>query len=108
MPQAEILQHRERANRFLAATLKLARTEGKCSQDELAKRMSLQRSYISRTECGHNVPNFATILLWGSATGIPAWKIVKRVERLMKQESEHQAIASHTHQPGPAPRHSAV
>ncbi len=60
----------------LASTIKLLRLTMRMSQSDLARRLHCPRTYISKVERGHNIPNVATIYKFEKALGVPAWIII--------------------------------
>lgn len=64
------------------AVLKRYRTELNISQEELAFRAGVDRTYISRLERGTRQPTITTLIGLGIAMGIPAADLVAETERL--------------------------
>lgn len=64
--------------------LKKAREASRQSQAELAKRLKLNRTFISFIERGLRQPTLSTILALGQGLGIRASALVQSVERMLK------------------------
>ncbi len=56
------------------------RQSNKISQEQLAERSKLDRSFISLIECGHKQPSLVTIFQISKAFKIPASKIISLTE----------------------------
>jgi len=65
----------------IGQTIKLARELAKLNQRQLAEKMGVVRSYVTRVEGGLVEPNLESLLRFGDALGIPAWKLLRRAER---------------------------
>lgn len=63
------------------------------SQRQLAQRMGVPRTYISKAEHGRVMPQLATLLLLADGLGIEAWRLLRRAER-MKDALEQPELAA--------------
>lgn len=61
--------------------LKRRRTLANISQEELAFRAGVDRTFISRLERGVRQPTITTLIGLGAALGIPASELVSETER---------------------------
>lgn len=60
------------------------RQSSKISQEQLAERSKLDRSFISLIECGHKQPSLVTIFQISKAFNLSASKIMSLVEEKIK------------------------
>ncbi|MBK1672743.1 hypothetical protein CKO35_05400 [Ectothiorhodospira shaposhnikovii] len=60
--------------------LRRYRSERNLSQEELAHRAGVDRTFISRLERGIRQPTITTLLGLGAALGVPAAELVKATE----------------------------
>lgn len=65
----------------IADRLRSIREMKKLSQEELAKRSGLRRSYLSRVENGHTVPTIATLERMARAFEIPMYQLFYESEK---------------------------
>jgi transcriptional regulator with XRE-family HTH domain len=73
------VQKRSLADRF-PGVLKELRREKRLSQEELAERANLHRTFVSMMERGTSVPTLRTLEQIAVALNVPAWVIVRRLE----------------------------
>ena len=66
---------------IFGSILKRHRTLANVSQEELAFRAGVDRTYISRLERGVRQPTITTLIGLGAALGIPASELVSETER---------------------------
>lgn len=66
-------------DRFPAA-LREARTEKGISQEELAARAGLHRTYISQVERGLKSPSLRSLSQIATALEMPLWALIKRMD----------------------------
>jgi transcriptional regulator with XRE-family HTH domain len=69
-------------HRDLAAALRGVRGELKISQEELAHRANVNRSYLSAVETGETVPGFDNLVRLAQALGLKASELVARAESI--------------------------
>jgi transcriptional regulator with XRE-family HTH domain len=62
--------------RLLAARLKELRDAKDWSQEELAERAAMQRSYLADLERGHRNPSIRTLVRLANAFGIPVSALI--------------------------------
>ncbi len=55
--------------------LRVLREEKKLSQGDIEKRTGLFRSYISRVENNHTIPNIETLEKWARALEVPMYQL---------------------------------
>lgn len=66
---------------IFGSILKRHRTLANVSQEELAFRAGVDRTYISRLERGVRQPTITTLIGLGAALGIPAAELVSETEQ---------------------------
>lgn len=64
--------------------LKAARTAAEFSQEELAFRAGVDRTFISRSERGERQPALGTVFLLATALDIPAADLVEATDKFLK------------------------
>ena len=67
------------------ACLRELRQEKGCSQEQLAMKCELDRTFISLLERGHRQPSLSTILIIASALDTKPEDIVRRVREIMDE-----------------------
>jgi transcriptional regulator with XRE-family HTH domain len=70
---------------MFGAVLRRARERAGMTQEQLAFKADLDRTYISRLEHDRMSPTLDTLLQLGDALDVPAATLVARVERARKQ-----------------------
>lgn len=68
--------------KLFGKVLRAARLEKKMSQEELALTADVARNFVSLIERGINQPTIQILFRLAGALGIPASKLIKRVEDL--------------------------
>ena len=64
-----------------AKVLKEKRLEARLTQETLAEKSKLSTRYISRLECGDQLPNYKYLLAVASGLGMKASELIKAVEK---------------------------
>jgi transcriptional regulator with XRE-family HTH domain len=72
--------------RTFGKVLKEARKAAGISQEELAARTGLDRSFLSRLENARKEPGLTTLLALGPALGTTAHELVKSVEKTLHRK----------------------
>lgn len=65
----------------MSAVLVAARQEAGLSQRDLAVRLNVPHTIVSRVELGERRLDVLEMLLWAQALGVPAVTLFKRIER---------------------------
>ena len=71
----------EALGELLSAALKLARKRAGLTQFEVALRMDVARTVVSKLECGARMPSLSMLSSFGKAVDLPAWKLLRHAER---------------------------
>jgi ribosome-binding protein aMBF1 (putative translation factor) len=74
----------ERLAHTFGAVLRWHRRNLDLTQEELAMRSSLERTYLSRLERGLQVPTIATLWALAEQLDMPAWQLLKDVEEKVR------------------------
>ena len=75
------MRERSKAHAALGRAIRHYRHDRGISQEELASRCGLHRTYVGGIERGERNPSYANILKIANALGVPASGIVSRAER---------------------------
>ena len=71
----------------LQETLISARRHAGITQTDLAIRADAPSQNISRLEGGYSIPSIPTLIAYGEAVGVPAWRLLRHAQRqLAKHE----------------------
>ncbi|MCM3569339.1 helix-turn-helix domain-containing protein [Neobacillus mesonae] len=70
----------------IGKVLKQLRKSHKLTQEKLAQRSSLDRSYIGQLECERKKPSFQTIVALAKGFEMQASELVKAIEELPENE----------------------
>lgn len=73
--------------RAFAAVLRTLRQELDISQEQLALRASVDRSFVGKLEAGKHQPSLAVVFSLASALGTPAGTFVRRVQEKLAEEA---------------------
>jgi transcriptional regulator with XRE-family HTH domain len=67
--------------KIFGKVLQRHRSQGNISQEELAFQAGVDRTFVSRLECGVRQPTIATLIGIGQALGVSAAKLVQETEK---------------------------
>lgn len=81
-----IMKNRNIINKIVGKVLKETRTNKNISQEKMAILSNIDRTYASALERGLKNPSIEVILKISEGLDYPAWKIMERIEELLKKE----------------------
>ncbi len=70
--------------RALSDTVRAARIKMNLSQTEVARRAGIPRQNVVRIESGATMPFLPTLIAYGDAIGIPAWRLLRHAQRQLE------------------------
>ena len=83
----------DKLNRAFGDTLRELRTERLISQEVLAKRADLDRTYLSQLERGLHLPTLAALVRIARALGLTTSDLVSRIEQRKMRRARRPAAA---------------
>ncbi len=82
------MQKRSTINNAVGQAIREVRNSKNIAQEKMAFDSNIDRTYASALERGLKNPSIEVILKLAEGLDYPAWKIVKRVEEILKTQSE--------------------
>ncbi len=80
------MQKRSTINSAVGQAIREVRSSKNIAQEKMAFDSNIDRTYASALERGLKNPSIEVILKLAEGLDYPAWKIIKRVEELLKNE----------------------
>ena len=71
---------RQDINEILGVVIKEFRQKNNISQEQMAEKSQIDRTYASALERGIKNPSLEVILKISEGIGVPAWKIIRIIE----------------------------